>query len=216
MPTSRPTLFLWIAWGLNSFRTFSDVENYHKNFKARVRYEIAHNHKATHLVFFDIKESQDGKTIIVKTNTTNAYKGGYSAKVPELSFKMKNVQSDNAVLSYLVWAIRFIPNSITIGFKGDPSISAVNSNEFLALEQKDHPESFPKVVTLLGADTVEHPQFYDSWDYGFFLTPGLGAQGFRLEYQSADSNQIRLNTQGYFLDFSGRFSAFSPFGIFSF
>ena len=204
-----------LAYGLNSYRTFSNEKDYQKNFKPRVRYEIAYTHNASHLVFFDVKESKDGKILTVKTKTTNAYENGFSTPIPEIKFKVRNKESGNSVFSYLVRAIRFIPNSLTIGFKNDPTVSATNSNTFLNVQQKDHPDSFPKVATLLGFESVEHPQFYDSWDYGFFLTPGLGAQGFRLEYNLADSTQVRLNTQGYFLDFSGRVSGFSPFGIFS-
>lgn len=204
-----------LAWGLNSYRTFSSEEDYHKNFKPRVRYEIAYNQKASHLVFFKVTESKDKKHLTVETKVTNAYESGYSPSVPNIKFKVRNEDSGNSLFSYLVRAIRFIPNSLTIGTKGNPSIEYTNPDDVFSLQEKDHPDSFPKVVTLLGLESVEHPQFYDSWDYGFFLSPGFGAQGFRQEFEQRDNTQVKLNTQAYFFDFSGRVSGFSPFGIFS-
>lgn len=201
-------------YGLSSYRTFSDMESYKKNYRSKLRYRLAASLKATHLAFFKVLENEKGEISKVEVHFENAFEGGNYQKLKKLSLSLKNLNREESFSRTFFSAFRFLPNSISAGYKqrtNNNGIGPVNAN-YTTFSLNDHPDAFPKAVTFLGLESVEHPQFYSPWDFGAFFGPGLGTASFQGQYRLFDGTQKILNTSGYFFDFSLTVVGFSPFG----
>jgi hypothetical protein len=201
-------------YGISSFRTFSDFKSYKENLKAKLRFQLASQLEVSHYAFFEVKENKKKDETVVIVRFENAYEEGDNLKLKDFKFKLKGLEKGDSFFRTLFSAFRFLPNSLTVGQKSRPNVvlNEDQANTNINLELNEHPDSFPKYVTLFGLESVEHPQFYSAWDFGTLFGPGLGTQGFQARY-TTNSNQRRiLNTLGYFFDFSFSLIGFSPFG----
>lgn len=201
-------------YGISSFRTFTDLKTYKKNFKSRLRFSLASELGATHYAFFKVEKVKGKNQAKVTVNFENAFEEGDFNKVSDFTFRVKGLEGGDSFFRTLFSAFRFLPNSLTIGDKSRPNVilNEGQANTNVSLELKDHPDSFPKYVTLVGLESVEHPQFYNAWDYGTYFGPGLSTQGFQASYTTIGNQRRILNTLGYFFDFSFSLVGFSPFG----
>ncbi len=103
-------------------------------------------------------------------------------------------------------AINLLPNAFKLSGTAKPDVSFFapsDSSTQIDLTGDYHPDSLPKVATLIGLESIDHPQFYRPWDFSFSFYPifsgtawknSLRVQG--IDYQVSIANFYALYNLG--------------------
>lgn len=217
--TKKEEVFLWDEEVENEF-IYRGVDHYANTeplkIKRRFINEIGHKFKATHLLHFSIVENKNEFIITPKLFDIFNFKEEETKYLKK--FKVEKERSTPS--NYWKRALRHIdlfPNAITLSYQGKPTetrVVAADPTQSGEFKTSTHPEAFPKFLTLFSVESVHHPQFFSTWDWGGFLSPNFGASSWRTSYQlnGADYN---YDFESYHFGYTASLTGFSPIGQFN-
>lgn len=181
--------------------------------KRRFINEIGHKFKATHLIHFSIEETDSA--FIIQPKLFDIFNFKEEEKEYLKSYTVEKEKRTPA--NYWKRALRNIdlfPNAITLSYQGkatEKRIVAADPTQNGEFKTSTHPEAFPKLLTLISMESVHHPQFFSSWDWGGFLSPNFGASSWRTSYLIGGS-PYNYDFESYHFGYSASLSGFSPIG----
>jgi hypothetical protein len=193
------------------------ADTHPNNIRREFLNQLGESFDLTHFYYFNIKEEEN--KIIVQPELFDAFTVHPVKTKYSKPFKLKqNSQSGFNFLRNVVSMIDLLPNSIIVGHSYSPTESRevlLDSTETLAeARTNDHPDAFPRLITILLLDTTHHPRFYRPWDYSFFLSPRFGASSWKSAYVVSNINYEFLYAS-YFALYDASVSIFTPFGEFN-
>jgi len=161
-----------------TIRTFEELDR--RNLE-----RIAAKFGATHVVFFQ-QEGSLIQPLLYDLFTRRPELNTYS------SFTDENKNKNEAWLQKWTQAFNFLPNSIQASYYFNSKAEAEKregiSRGYLKYSTGDHPDAFPKYLTILSLDTVEHPNRYNIWDYHFSFYPSFGGSSWNLNFDQQIPN----------------------------
>lgn len=144
---------------------------------------VAAQFGSTHALFFEQSENEQGRMItpvLYDLFTRRAVDEKYQ------SFAFEGQKEKNPLLQKWVQAFNFLPNSVQVSYYFNAKVEAEKragiERGYLKYKTGDHPDAFPKYLTLLSLDTVEHPNRFNIWDYNFSFYPSFGGSSWNLNY----------------------------------
>ena len=184
-----------------------------KKIKRRFVNEIGLEFGGTHFLHFEVKEETKHFQITPKLYDAFTF---VEEKTNYLkSFKMK--KKKRTAFNYWKKILRNIdlfPNAITLTYSGNPKeqrevgLDPTKSGEY---KTNKHPDAFPKIFTTVGVESVRHPQFFSSWDWGGFLSPNFGASSWRSSY-ILEGTEYNFDFESYNFGYNASLTGFSPLG----
>jgi hypothetical protein len=181
--------------------------------KRRFINEIGHKFKATHLVYFSVDETETSFNIQPKLFDIF----NFEEVKPEYLKSYTVAKEKRTPANYWKRALRNIdlfPNAITLSYQGKATETrtvAADPTQNGEFKTSTHPEAFPKLLTLISVESVHHPQFFSSWDWGGFLSPNFGASSWRTSYLISGS-PYNYDFESYHFGYTASLSAFTPLG----
>ena len=210
---------------VREFLFMRGISHYKENFniqkiRKKYLYEIAHKFQATHFTTFEIYH-QDKNYYTIKTRLWDAFtlKEVIFNKKPTL-IRLSRKNEPKQFKQLFVETISFIPNSLLFSYKEKSDMAWFHENEELMADEdsviEDHPDSLPKYFTFIGMETVQHPQFFDDWDYGLFFSPSFEANSARTKFKLKTEEIVSIDAATYHASYIMSLKGFSPFGSLSF
>ncbi len=181
--------------------------------KRRFLNQIGHKLNLTHFLYFKVVDKKDHfeiKPILYDAFKITEVEGKY---LKTFSLK-KNKKTLGSIWSKILRNIDFFPNSITLTYQGrakeirEVPLDLRQSGEF---RTNSHPDAIPKALTLFGVESVHHPQFYDPWDWGGFLSPNFGASSWRSSYL-INGSPYNFDFESYLFGYNAYLAGFTPLG----
>ncbi|MFT6069703.1 MAG: hypothetical protein ACJAT2_001516 [Bacteriovoracaceae bacterium] len=181
--------------------------------KRRFINEIGHKFGATHLLHFSIEETKTEFIVTPKLYDI------FTFKSEEASFLNKYLIEKEKQTPANFWRralrnIDFFPNALTLSYSARPKekrIVVADPTQNGEFDTSTHPEAFPKFLTLFSVESVHHPQFFSSWDWGAFLSPNFGASSFRTSY-SINGTAYNYDFESYHMGYTASLTGFTPIG----
>ncbi len=111
-------------------------------------------------------------------------------------------------------ALRIIPNAVRFQ---TPLAKTTNFNNdtgtiFDRTPTNAHPMAWPKMVQMIGVDSLYHPDHYDIWDYAVGTFPTFGASSWRQVLGEKES----INLINYYTIYNVGITGHTPMGAFTF
>lgn len=195
-----------------SFRGINhSSKNNPDDIKKNVLWKTGFKHKATHILFFNIKKSKNLVEITPELYDIFTLTKEHAPYLSKFETKLPNYIK-NKFSKALLKAISFLPNSIKLSFTEDPApTEIINLDSVVTEEHQRHPDAFPKIMSVLSLGSVQHPQFYGSWDYGFSFFPTLSSNAWRSIFKNETTEYI-IELQNFNLFYNAGLTLHTPFG----
>lgn len=188
--------------GISNFR-INDPRDINEHTLRKISYKF----NLTHLMF--VKVVKKGSEFNLSPVIYDVFDFDKVRKLNPIQIQIQH-RVKNTFLSYLLDTISFFPNAATIGYMTNPNVDIEGSHRSTdgkGQSTSRHPDSFPKILSSLGLETVHHSMFFDSWDIDFFLSPSFTSSAWKSSY-----SDYSINVQTYNAMFGGFVVGQTPFG----
>jgi hypothetical protein len=204
-------LLLSLSVGHGQRRTFDQLE-------PRFRYRLVTDLEATHFVELRLRSARDQWQ--VQPVVYDAYTGQQTElkmlRTTETPRGVETLWAPNWLAS---WTASILPNSVawqSLAVGGD----GIESQGGASIEQVEEPgRSDLAAITNFTLFSVEHPNGYDAWDYGFSLYPAVDVSRRNVKVSVREANQdlSHIRVRGLHLIGTYRVSltGHTPLGAFS-
>ncbi len=121
--------------------------------------------------------------------------------------------------SWLLYSVSLVPNAVMYG--PSRTIRTVTPPTGYSILSESEKTTFPKLVTFLGINTLDHPLGYGEWDLTLRFYPQMDAGSWALSYKLKNEKTGASETRTFkttFVQglFNGALSAYTPVGILGF
>jgi hypothetical protein len=185
-------------------------------FESRRLDRVLAQFKATHILVFELQATKPGETTVIPI----LYDAFTKEKVVNTEFKnfrVRVIDDQAPLIEKLARVINFFPNTVQMSYYIRPTVRGVWPS--FGIDEKDeyqtvrHPKALPVVLSIFSLGSVEHPQFFDDWDFSFRTFPVLGASSWRLNLTSQVPDYI-MQMQSYYVIYSAGMTFHTAIGAF--